>query len=300
VQLSTPTAAVPLPGDALTLPDGFAYNPALLVMLRDNYRSHEGILALPSRWVPPRTPLAVCMRAVCVCDRKHVRERESAVCAGDCVGRLFYHNMLVGRAAYEVTHSLEAWEYVSTVTRCPVVWFGVRGDDYHKLDSPSFVNVDEVVEVCALVEALVFDSFLQVQPEDVGVICAFWAQVWRMRLELRERGLGAVRVGVSRCTCGRCNGFLALALSVNAHHRTCLLVARGQMVHDFQGQESRVTVISTVSACHLAPSTPVSLWPDRLQLRCRHCCCVIDTPTPLCAPCRYCRRTTARLWWRSC
>ena len=57
---------------------------------------------------------------------------------------------------------------------------------------PPFAQAEQVVE---LVEELLSDSSLAVKVEDLGIITAFRAQAYLVRKLLRERYLGAVRVG---------------------------------------------------------------------------------------------------------
>jgi hypothetical protein len=76
------------------------------------------------------------------------------------------------------------------------VFFGVRGDDTHELESPSFWNMHEANVVLTVIQALLSDVRLGVSTDQFGVICAYWQQVRRVRVLLRKRGLGAVRVGV--------------------------------------------------------------------------------------------------------
>jgi len=81
------------------------------------------------------------------------------------------------------------------------------------MDSPSFWNPQECSRVLDLVRALVGSKRVCVGLGDVAVITAFRKQVLKLRTLLREHGLGAVSVG---------------------------------QVEDFQGQEARVVIISTV------------------------------------------------------
>ena len=70
-----------------------------------------------------------------------------------------------------------------------------------------------------LIEALLQSDSVDVDVRDIGVIAFYRQQVLKIRLMLRERNLGAVRVGG---------------------------------VHDYQGQEARIIFISTVVAKHRA------------------------------------------------
>lgn len=95
----------------------------------------------------------------------------------------------------------------------PALVIGVRGRQQHLMDSPSYSNLGEcskVLEVCTL---LLQESHLNVKASDIGIIAAFRSQVLALRLVLRAQGLRGVSVG---------------------------------SVEDFQGQENRVIIISTV------------------------------------------------------
>ena len=94
----------------------------------------------------------------------------------------------------------------------PVLFVGIDGLALHEMDSPSFYNDAEIDEVVRVTKA-VLKNCVGVDTRDFGVICAFRAQVLRMRVRLRAEGLGAINVG---------------------------------SVEDFQGQETRIIVISTV------------------------------------------------------
>ena len=98
-------------------------------------------------------------------------------------------------------------------TRRPfvVLFRGVEGTHNHEIDSPSFYNIDEVTEVVATCSSLV--QTLSISSKDIGVIGAFRSQVLKLRLALRKCGLSGINVG---------------------------------SVEDFQGQETRIVVVSTV------------------------------------------------------
>ena len=75
-----------------------------------------------------------------------------------------------------------------------------------------FYNISELFKIRELITDIVHGS-AQVQAKEVGVICAFRSQVLRMRVILRESGLSDVNVG---------------------------------SIEDYQGQENKVIIISTV------------------------------------------------------
>lgn len=60
----------------------------------------------------------------------------------------------------------------------------------------------EVAEVVATVQSLVSDPNDKYTQKEIGVITPWREQVWRIRMKLREAGLGEVNVGnveVSHC-----------------------------------------------------------------------------------------------------
>ncbi|EIE26144.1 P-loop containing nucleoside triphosphate hydrolase protein [Coccomyxa subellipsoidea C-169] len=97
------------------------------------------------------------------------------------------------------------------------LFFGVRGQQMREGEAPSYFNAEEAAALVGLVEGLLAQTSangkIGVQPNDLGVIATYRKQVQKIRLLLRERGLGAVRVGT---------------------------------VDDYQGQEERIIFISTV------------------------------------------------------
>jgi hypothetical protein len=102
----------------------------------------------------------------------------------------------------------------------PLLFCGVAGQDYHEIDSPGVFNPAEARKVVALVEALLRSPRVKVSTNDFGVITPYRKQVLKLRKLFRKVGLTGIRVG---------------------------------SVHDYQGQEERITIISTVlSSSHAA------------------------------------------------
>ena len=163
---------------------------ACAVKLLNNYRSHSDILEIPSQ--------------------------------------LFYDGELRACANPLETDSLCEWEELAdaeymdeleadevAAEACPVMFFGIQGIEMHEADSPSWYNPVEGSKIVDLIEALLNSETVDVEINDIGVIAFYRQQVLKTRLMLRERGLGAVRVGG---------------------------------VDDYQGQEERIIFISTVVA----------------------------------------------------
>lgn len=95
----------------------------------------------------------------------------------------------------------------------PIHFIGVNGIHKHELDSPSFYNESEISTVVELCRDLTSSSTVSVEERDIGVIAAYRSQVLKLRVDLRKIGLRNVNVG---------------------------------NVFDFQGQEVKVVIISTV------------------------------------------------------
>ncbi|PRW57862.1 helicase MOV-10 [Chlorella sorokiniana] len=109
------------------------------------------------------------------------------------------------------------------VRMASLLFYGVRGQQQREGDAPSYFNALEASTVVELVVGLL-SAGAGVQADDIGVMATYRKQVQKIRLLLRQRGLGAIRVGT---------------------------------VDDYQGQEERIIFISTVL------SRPESLPPAR-------------------------------------
>ena len=134
--------------------------------------------------------------------------------------RLFYANSLEECGDPAELNSLVGWSRLPQGRPFPVLVRAVDGVGKHVRDSPSYYNAEEALAVVEVCRSLLGEAGLQgrVSMADIGVIGAFRRQVLLIREELRRAGLREVSVG---------------------------------SVEDFQGQEKRVVVISTV--LHRAP-----------------------------------------------
>jgi hypothetical protein len=93
---------------------------------------------------------------------------------------------------------------------------GVLGQHEHEVDSPSFYNnaeISKVVEICKSLVGFVDTNGVAVSSEHIGVIGAFRSQILRLRNALRMCNMSGINVG---------------------------------SVEDFQGQETRIIIVSTV------------------------------------------------------
>lgn len=93
----------------------------------------------------------------------------------------------------------------------PMMFIAVKGQHEHDLESPSFYNKREIDQVADVCRSLADSKLIKVS--EIGVIAAFRKQVLKLRVALRSIGLAGVNVG---------------------------------SVEDFQGQEVKAVIISTV------------------------------------------------------
>ena len=124
--------------------------------------------------------------------------------------QLFYDSALVPCADAATTSLPGAWLGAHDNGRSRVHFHGVRGTQRRDADAPSWYNALEAAAVADVVIGLLSHGL---QMHDIGVIATFRRQVIKIRHLLRSAGLGAIRVGT---------------------------------VDDYQGQQERVMVISTV------------------------------------------------------
>ncbi|KAL8602447.1 hypothetical protein ACOMHN_064694 [Nucella lapillus] len=124
---------------------------------------------------------------------------------------LFYHGCLQECAPPAVTQALTSWPLLPR-PGLPVVFHGVRSEDTREGDSPSWFNPGEVVEVVRYMQGLLGAS-PPVGPHDIGVITPYRKQVEKVRMLTERLGMPRVKVG---------------------------------SVEEFQGQERRAVIISTV------------------------------------------------------
>lgn len=126
--------------------------------LRQNYRSHPAILAVPSR--------------------------------------LFYNDTLLAAASAEKTHALVGWEGWPSrhrPSRWPVLYHDNRSDDGLECDGGGWTNRGEAEVVAGYVRRLVEEA--GVEQREVAVMSPFSAQVKVLRNVLRGGGLWDVNVG---------------------------------------------------------------------------------------------------------
>lgn len=158
------------------------------VMLANNYRSHKDIFEVSSR--------------------------------------LFYGGLLVQSAKtlqinallglrddFVTANNLSGSGLFTPSSGSPILFLGCRGTQKHELDSPSYFNDLEITRVLSVCTFLLRWEGRGVSLRDIGIIAAYRSQVLKLRLALRNIGLGGINVG---------------------------------SVEDFQGREVRIVIISTV------------------------------------------------------
>ncbi|KAJ7096045.1 RNA helicase [Mycena epipterygia] len=125
----------------------------------------------------------------------------------------FYDGELVPCGNPALIRSLENWNELP-MKKFPLIFHGIVGKDNREGSSPSFFNIGEATLVKKYVTSLVSDRKLRVRPEEIGIITPYHAQRCKIRdLLYRDPKLKGITVG---------------------------------SVEEFQGQERRVIVMSTV------------------------------------------------------
>ncbi|KAL0968038.1 hypothetical protein UPYG_G00261490 [Umbra pygmaea] len=132
------------------------YNPMLVTKLVYNYRSHEALLALPSR--------------------------------------LFYSGELCVRAQRAVVDSLCHWSHLPT-KGFPLIFHGVRGMEMREGNNPSWFNPAEAVQVMMYCCKLAKKLYNPVAASDIGIIAPYRKQSEKVRLLLHRMGLSDIKVG---------------------------------------------------------------------------------------------------------
>ncbi len=151
--------------------------------LSRNYRSHEQLLAVPSKLFYQHQLLACADPA-----------RTAALLGA---GSFLVEPAGAGteEAAVDEEEEEEEEEEGRGLAEFPLLFYGVEGRDVREDDSPSFYNPTEALVVCSLVKKLLASQRFDVTSGDIGVIAPYRKQVQKIRLLLRKDGLDAVRVG---------------------------------------------------------------------------------------------------------
>lgn len=134
---------------------------------------------------------------------------------------LFYDSELFPEADKVLCNSLADWEHLPQ-RGFPLVFHGIAGKDDREANSPSWFNVHEVEMVRDYVLQLLETRKNPIQPEEIGIIAPYQKQVQKIRTML-TKFVHVPGKDVSRIMVGS--------------------------AEKFQGQEKRVTIISTTRAC---------------------------------------------------
>jgi hypothetical protein len=226
---SHPNQVLPNPGE----PGSQPYDDRMVLgtYLVRNYRSHRDIIALPSELFY-RSSLRPCgddKETHAVIGKQWLRTlragpatgavsaaveavRRSALGQGARAGTSEEAPAIAARSTAGSTGSITE---ETIKTQSSAIFVSVTGKHSHEQGSPSFYNDDEIFEIKDLISSLIAcaDIVPRATTKDFCVICAFRQQTLRTRTFLREHGLGNVDVGA---------------------------------VEDYQGQERRFTIITTV------------------------------------------------------
>jgi putative helicase MOV10L1 len=173
-------------------------------MLLANYRSHASLLNLPSKLFY-RGQLLAAADPDSVLAPQWKETQRSQPLPGEEMG-------IVEEEIVDENIDNED-EFSQITTSASLMFYGVRGQQMRESDIPSYHNPLEAAAVADLVAGLLESKNAGVSLSDVGVMATYRRQVTTLRLLLRQRGLGQVRVGT---------------------------------VDDYQGQEERIIFISTV------------------------------------------------------
>ena len=97
--------------------------------------------------------------------------------------------------------------------KVPMIFHGVIGQDLKEETSPSFFNIEEVVIVRDYIKKLLDMRQNKISPKEIGVIAPYRRQVQKIRQKLKKDNINDIMVGSTE---------------------------------EFQGQERRVIIVSTV------------------------------------------------------
>ncbi|KAI5120114.1 hypothetical protein M0805_002198 [Coniferiporia weirii] len=140
--------------------------------------------------------------------REHYRSHEAII---SFPNQEFYGNELIPRGDPAVTHSLLRRDILVN-SDFPIVFHGVAGKDEREGQNPSFFNAEEASLVKQYVSRLMEDKKLRLEEHHIGIISPYNAQCAKIS-NLVKKNWPKIKVG---------------------------------NVEDYQGQERRVIIISTV------------------------------------------------------
>jgi len=126
--------------------------------------------------------------------------------------KLFYERELIPSAPIELVTSFCDWEFLPA-KGFPIIFHGLRGRDERENNSPSWFNAAEAFQVATYAVDLLENKRQRITQQDIGIITPYRKQVEKIRVCLNKTNYSDVRVAT---------------------------------VEEFQGQEKRVIIISTV------------------------------------------------------
>ncbi|XP_048467759.1 putative helicase MOV-10 [Rhincodon typus] len=140
---------------------------------------------------------------------------------------LFYDNELKAEADTLISHSYCQWQHLPK-KNFPVIFHGLLGEDQREEKSPSFFNLDEIDQVLNYLKKLLTNQgkkgFAKISPKEIGVITPYRKQVEKIREAINR---------------------VDKVLKVMDNIRELKVGS----VEEFQGQERKVIIISTVRSC---------------------------------------------------
>jgi len=123
----------------------------------------------------------------------------------------FYMNDLESCGNKNIIRAFEGWKKLPS-KKFPIIFHSISGKDDREASSPSFFNIDEVTQVRKYIQLLRDDRQIRVAHNEIGVIAPYHAQCVKIR-KMLSGVADEVKVG---------------------------------SVEEFQGQERRIIIISTV------------------------------------------------------
>uniref|UniRef100_A0A4W4DYM7 RNA helicase n=1 Tax=Electrophorus electricus TaxID=8005 RepID=A0A4W4DYM7_ELEEL len=136
---------------------------------------------------------------------------------------MFYDSELQPYADEYTTSFYCNWEHLPN-KGFPVIFHGVLGKDERELNSPSFFNVSEITIVMDYLKKLLLSQgkkgIAKISPQDIGIIAPYRKQVEKLRKAIRKTDELERYTGIEDLKVGS--------------------------VEEFQGQERRVIIVTTV------------------------------------------------------
>lgn len=126
--------------------------------------------------------------------------------------KLFYSSKIEMKANQDIVSSLCKWNKLKN-QKFPLLFEGIEGEEIREGESASWYNPIEALKIREYIQDLLSDKNIKIEPKDIAVITPYRKQVQKIRILLRDCNLAQIRVG---------------------------------NIEDYQGQEEKVILISTV------------------------------------------------------